>query len=234
MGKRHLKRIAAPASWQVERKTSKFITRPNPGAHPLKLGLSLATLLKDFLKYGETSREARKVLLENDILVNGTRRKEKKFIAGLMDIISIPTLNEHYRILLNKNGKLILAKTNDKESKIKLSKITGKTKLEKNKLQINLLDGTNFIADKGNYGIGDTVVFDIPEKKPKEVLKLEKGAVVYITAGKYTGSVYRIEKIEGKNIFIKSKEGAFETLKEYAFVVGKDKPVISLNANYED
>jgi len=39
--KNHLKRIATPRTWVIDRKAETFITRPKPGAHSLYFGMSL-------------------------------------------------------------------------------------------------------------------------------------------------------------------------------------------------
>ena len=49
MVKRHLKSISTPSTWDIDRKKTKFITRPAPGAHPLNAGYSLDTILKNIL-----------------------------------------------------------------------------------------------------------------------------------------------------------------------------------------
>ena len=56
MVKSHLKRIAAPRTWDIDRKTTKFIARPKPGQHTLQLGMPLAVLLKEILKKMKTNK----------------------------------------------------------------------------------------------------------------------------------------------------------------------------------
>ena len=53
--KNHLKRIAAPKSWLINRKSSTFIVRPNPGAHALDKGLPLGVIIRDNLKLAVNS-----------------------------------------------------------------------------------------------------------------------------------------------------------------------------------
>ena len=45
-----------------------------------------------------------------DVLVDGRIVKDSKFPVGLMDIVSIPKLNQHYRMLLDRRGKFELVK----------------------------------------------------------------------------------------------------------------------------
>lgn len=229
MIKRHLKRLAVPKSWDIKRKGITFITRPKPGAHSYEEGLPITLVLKDMLKYAHTTHEVKKLLINKSILVDGTRRKDHRFIIGLMDVISIPELKEYYRILVNEKGKLILVKIDEKEAKLKPCKITGK-KLVKKKMQLNLFDGRNILVDKKNdYKTGDTIVIEIPSQKIVQHIKLERNAFLFITLGKKVGNVGKAENISQKEITFKSESGEIiETRKKYVFVIGKEKPVIRL------
>ena len=142
-----------------------------------------------------------------------------------MDFISIPKVNAYFMILLDKKGKISMVPIKQEESNIKPCKIIGK-KVIKGKIQLNLFDGKNILIEKGEYKTGDTVIIEIPSQKIKESLPFQKGALVYLTGGKHTGEVGTIEDIKGNRIVYKRDKGTFETLKEYAFVIGKEKPVI--------
>jgi ribosomal protein S4E len=68
------------------------------------------------------------------------------------------------------------------------------------------------------------------DQKIKEHLKLEKGSFVYLSGGKYKGESGIIEEIKDSKIKVKSKKGeSFQTSKKFAFVVGKDKAIITLS-----
>ena len=62
MTKNHLKRIASPKTWKIGRKLHTFISRPNPGPHSLPMGMPLNIVLRDLLKFADTSYEVRKIL----------------------------------------------------------------------------------------------------------------------------------------------------------------------------
>src|SRR3990167_5629856 len=121
--KKHLKRLAAPKSWPIKRKGEKFITRPLAGSHEFGLATSLTIMLKDVLGIAKNNREVKHILNNKEILVDGKRRKEPRFLVGLMDVLSIPETKENFRILLDKKGRLRLAKISEDDAKIKLSKI---------------------------------------------------------------------------------------------------------------
>jgi|TARA_Y100000310_G_scaffold159627_1_gene159237 small subunit ribosomal protein S4e len=220
----HLSRLIAPKSWPIKRKNIKFIVKPSSGPHSLKNCIPLNILLKDSFNYANTTREVRKILNNKDILIDKFLRKDHRFPVGIMDVIDVPKTNESYRIFINKKGKFAFIKIDKENSNIKPSKIIGKTILKKKKVQLNLYDGKNILVDKDNYKVGDSLLLDLTKKKIKSHLKFEKDAVIYLTEGKYKGSIGKLEKIDEKltkpMITIKTKDGSFETNKKYAFVIG--------------
>jgi len=70
----------------------------------------------------------------------------------------------------------------------------------------------------------------VPEQKIKEHLKFEKGSFVYLSGGKHKGESGVIDEIKNSIIKLKPESGeSFETSKKFAFVIGREKPVISLS-----
>jgi len=230
MVKRHLKRLVAPKSWKIRRKGITFVTRPRPGMHSKKNSISLNLVLRDMLEYAKTTRDVKVILSKGSVLVDGKQRKDHRFAVGVMDIIEMPKINKCFRILLNKKGNLYPIEIKGDETKIKLCKIVGKRVIKKGKIQLNLNDGRNIIIDKNNYKTGDTLVIQLPEQKIKEHLKFEKGSFVYLSGGKHKGESGIAEEIKDNIIKVKPKSGeSFETTKKFAFVIGKEKPIITLS-----
>jgi len=232
----HIKRLATPRTWPIKRKQRKWVTRPNPGPHPLKRCVSLDFLLKEILHYAQTKREVKIILNQGKVAIDNKIRKDPKFPVGLFDIVSLKDVNEHFRVFLNKKGKLMLYKIKKEEASIKLRKVIKKTTIKRKRTQINFYDGANKIVASDSYAVSDTLVFTLTKNEIQDHLKFEKGAVVYITDGKQTGAIGIIDSISKPSIHqqkIVCKKGKekFETLKEYAFVVGKEKPVIAIPEN---
>ncbi|MBI5389422.1 30S ribosomal protein S4e [Candidatus Woesearchaeota archaeon] len=227
MTKNHLKSLSAPASWNIERKGLVFITRPNPGAHSLETGLPLSVIFKTYLKYAKTQREVRGILHSKQILVDGVRRKDPRFIVGLMDILDIRDAGEAYRVLIDKRGKLCLASVKKGGADTKICKIRNKS-MCKGKIQLHLHDGRNLYTDNNSYRAGDSLVLKIPEQDIKEHLPLAKGMFVYLVGGNHIGEVAEVVDIVGTRIHLKIGDTAFETLRKYAYAVGKDKTVLSI------
>jgi len=233
MVKNHLKRLVVPKSWRIDKKSTVFVTRPNAGAHSFELGLPLNILFKDILKYCKTTKEVKSILQDKEVLVDGKRRHDSKSVIGFMDVLSIPSLNEFYRICLNNKGKLIAVKINKNESELKISKIINKKILDKNKVQLNLSDGRNIILKETKYKVGDSLLITIPKQEIKQDIKLEKDKLVVFLGGKYIGNIGTIDEIKKDIIIVKINEKKVQTAKRYAFVVGEKKPAIEISGKNE-
>ena len=131
-------------------------------------------------------------------------------------------------MILNKNGKLSVIEISKEESKIKVSKIIGKTQI-KGQTQLNLIDSRNIIVKKDEYKVDDSVVIENESQKLVSTLKFENKAYVILISGKYGGHHGTIESISEKSIIINLSNGQkIETVKKYAYVVGKEKSQIKL------
>ncbi len=221
MGKNHLKRLAVPNTWKIMKREFKFITKPNPGPHPLSKCISLNTLIKEILKYATTTREVKKILMSGQIKIDGIVRKEPKFPVGIFDTIEFSSLEEYFRVILDRLGNLSLVKINEKEVLIKPCKIVKKS-MVKGKLQLNLYDGKNLFVDKGSYKVGDSVILKLPEQKIEKHLAINKKSTIFLVGGNHVGEIGSVEDIGVDKIIYKDdNNNLVETSKEYAFVIEK-------------
>ena len=228
MGKNHIKRMAAPKTWNIRRKTTKFVTKQSPGTHVNELSYSMDVLLKEVLNYASTTRESKKLLNANDIKIDGKKRNDFRFPVGIFDTLQFAGSNENFRVVINRKGKLGLVKISREESSTKPCKIIGKTMLD-GKMQLNLYDGKNMLSNDKSFKVGDTVMISLPDQKISKHLKLDKKAFVFLTGGKHIGETGIVEGILGNKIIYKDANGSLiETSKKYAFVVGDSKPSITL------
>jgi len=229
MAKRHLKRYFAPKAWQINRKRFSYVTKQNPGPHSSKISVPLNVILRDMLNFSSTTKESKIILTKKNVLVDGKRRKDHKFPMGLFDVIEFKEINKSYRILLNKKGKLTLIEIGSDESNIKPCSIINKTTV-KGKIQLNLNDGKNIFVDKDSYKTGDTISLELPKLTIKKHVGLKKDILIYLIGGKHIGEVGKVKDIIGNRIMYKGEKGdIIETSKKYAFVIGEDKPIITIN-----
>lgn len=225
--KSHLKRLVVPKSWKLLKKEEKFVVRPRPGAHPAKLSMPISLLLKN-LGYASTTNEVKKILNTKEVLVDGKRVKEHKVPVGFMDIITIKDTKDVFRVVLDEKGRLKIVPADKDEALLKLSRIKGKKVLTKGNTQLNLADNRNILVGKGDHKVGDTVLITVPFQEIKQHLKLEKGALICLIGGKHIGNRGTVESIEGNKLVYTSGKKRYESLKKYAFVIGKGKESIKL------
>lgn len=217
------------------------MTRPRAGSHKLTECIPLQILVRDVLSLVDTGSDAKRMIKMGEILVDGRARKDHKYPAGLMDLISIPKLKKNYRITIDYKGLKVI-ECPDKESKTKLVRINNKTLIEKGHVQLNLHDGRNLRIPVKNpkkgtedvYKSGDSLLIELPSQKIIDHFKYEKGNLGLITSGQNKGMFVKIkEAIKTRsrepNKVICEKDGKeFEGIKDYMFVVGKNKTVITL------
>ncbi len=234
MGQSHLLRLNAPKSWFLKRKGTKYITRSIPGPHPLKGSLTLSFMLRDILEYAKTAKEIKQVLNGKQVLVDKVARTDYKYPIGLMDVIDIPKLEESYRVVYNKKGRLNLVSINKSEADLKLLRIIRKTMVKGGQLQVTFHDGRNMLAKKFDGNIGDSVLFDLNKKTVGKILKLEKGSLVYLRGGTHVGNLGTVKDIikardlQKPKVIVEVDGKEYITLIDYAFVVGKGKTELKL------
>jgi len=222
----HLKAYNAPKSWTILRKTTKWIIRPQAGAHPFERSLPIALLLKQ-LGFAKTGREIKKILNEKVVMVDGSVVREPSYSTGFMDAIHLkPNIN--LRCTLNDKGRLKFIETSDADMSKKICRVIGKRIVKGNKVQLNLSSGRNILADKGTYATGDSLLIEVPSQKIIGHFPLAKGNTAFMTSGKHTGTIAVIDDIQGDRLWFTNGKEKFETLKQVAFVVGKDKPAVKL------
>lgn len=217
--KNHLKRIAAPKAWIINRKIRTFILRPNAGSHKLEFGLALGVILRDLLHLAPTISEVKKIIYDQEILIDGHRCKDHRLLVGLFDVVGIPHSKKYYRCLLDRKGRIIVADISVGESQVKPSKVINKTVLGKNKIQLNLYDGKNIVSSQ-KVKVGDSLLLSLPTLEIKKVMPLEPGATVFLTKGKHSGSLGILKEIKGDQASYVSKGDVIETAKSYLFVIG--------------
>jgi len=230
---KHLKRLNAPKTLRLHRKERKWTIRATAGPHKLDKSIPLGLAVRDYLDLCDTYKEAKRIVSNGEILVDGVKRKDIKFPCGLMDVISIPKLKKDYRVLYDRRGKLTLTEISSENAEWKLCRIENKTVVNGNKVQLNLHDGKNIIVKKDEYKTGDVLKISLSDKKITDVYPFDKGTVAMIIDGSHSGQIADIIDIEitpspKPNITKMKSDVEFLTIKNYVFPIGKDKPVIAL------
>jgi small subunit ribosomal protein S4e len=240
---KHLKRLPAPAFWPIHRKEFRWAARPNPGAHELDRCFPLLLVVRDILHLAKTRKEARFLLSEGNVVVNGRIRRDDTYPVGLMDVIAFPVVNTAYRVLPAPRKGLILHPIPADEREFKLCQIVNKTCVKGGYLQLNLNDGRNIllpVADPGNpvedrYETHGALKLQLPSAEITDYVALTKGVLAVITGGKnigHWGEVVALDEVEGTHsptITLKGDEDdLYTTIIDYVFPIGKGMPWVSL------
>ena len=149
-----------------------------------------------------------------------------------MDVLSVG--DDHYRCILDGNGKLRYVPISAKDAGLKLCRVDGKTTIKGGVTQLNLHDGRNMLVDDANkYNTMDTLVVEVGSQKVKKHHKFEAGANCYLIGGSHIGSTATMTEYAVKR---SSKDnevlfGDFGTIVDHVFVVGDASlPLDEVNA----
>lgn len=225
----HLKRHSMPNAWPVQRKTITFVSRPNPGSHKRDYVASALILLRDVLGYAHTTKEAKFIVNNQEVLVNGKKVTDIKTPVGLFDVFELPLVKEKFVMLFDTVGRVRLQATKDKNLTLKVSK---KTKVKGGKFQLNAMNGFNVLVDEKTFNsvsVNDSIVYNVEKKAVEEVLALKEGNFVYIFDGKFQGQLGQIKSFIGYNgvtrdlVQLEVNGEEHQTAKDYAYVIGSKK-----------
>jgi small subunit ribosomal protein S4e len=246
MGKKgktgRLKRNPAPRFWPLHRKEFKWVVKPSSGPHSLEKCLPLSVLLRDILGAAKTRKEAKMIISQGNVYVDGNVRRKDDFPIGLMDVISISALNKFFRVMPFKKG-LFLNPISQEEASFKLCRVENKTIVKSGNVEVALHDGSNIIvktvnaeSPQGIYETFDTLKLSLPERQVVSQLKTREGNLAVITGGKNIGKqgrIVEIEKTEAKKrrnalVVIEDDKGnRYQTILDFVFSIGATQPLIS-------
>jgi len=232
----HLKRLNAPDSWHIAKKTTKFVTKTSAGPHNAN-AMPVAVWLRDRMGFARNMKEVKQILSQKDVIINGRPCRDPKMGIGIFDIISMPKIGKYYRILRDKDGRHVSVEIDSESAKTRLCKVKNKTVVTSGRIQLNMRDGANIIADN-TYKPGDSIVISLePETRFKilDHFPFAVGNMAMIIGGKHSGKVARIAeitKVPGSvpNRVIledESTKARFDTITPYIYMVGRQTPALA-------
>ena len=233
----HLKRMVAPASWRLARKEETFITKTRAGPHDAG-ALPIAVWLRDRMGLARTMKEVKLILSSRSVLVNGRPCRDPRMGIGIFDIISIPTTDQHYRVLLDKKGRIVTVPVDGEAAKTRLARVAKKTVVTGGKVQLNLAHGANVLAADHSVKSKDSVVLSLePENRFAVVdhFPFAVGNMAMVIGGRHAGRIGRITGITpipggtpNKVTLEDATDGeSFETIDGYCYMVGRETPALS-------
>ncbi len=240
--KKQLKRVSAPKFWAIPRKEAKYAVKPSAGPHSISNCIPLLVIIRNILHFAETTREARRIINDGNVKVDGVVRKNLKFPLGLMDVLEIPAIKRYFRILLAPRKGLVLHPIEEDEIGYKLCRIENKTVVKRGHIQLNLHDGRNIkvrLNDPTNnaediYKTKDVLKISLPTQEIVEHIKFDENIFSIVIAGRNLGLTGKITKIEKRfgphasTVTLERDGKTFQTALEYAFPLGSENSLISL------
>lgn len=79
-----MKRVAAPSAWMLDKLTGVWAPKPSPGPHKTRECLPLVVLLRNRLKYALNFQEAKTILIQRLVKVDGKIKTDHTYPTGLM------------------------------------------------------------------------------------------------------------------------------------------------------
>ena len=232
-GSKKLKRQMAPQFWGIGRKDKRFVITTRPGAHKKHHSVPTAVFLRDMLKIVTSLREAKTSIYSGKVRIDGVVRKSLHHAIGLMDVVELENVSDIYRMVPTEGKLLKPIKINESEKSKKLVIVTGKTTINKGKMQIGFHDGRSIISDT-KVNVGDTCLIEVPSQKIIKVIKLEAGCQGLVTRGINAGQTGKIQSIEEgtfilpKRVVVTLGERKIEIPADIIMPIGEEEPIIQL------
>ena len=233
--KKHMKRLAAPKSWMLDKLGGVYAVRPSSGPHRLRECMPVSIFLRNRLKYALTRKEVSTIMKQRLIKIDGKIRTDPKFPAGFMDVIQIQKTGENFRLVYDVKGRYTIHRISNQEAKYKLCRVREVKTGPKNVPYLYTSDGRTIRYPDPIVKANDSIRLDINTNKIMDSIKFEAGNLCMVTGGRNTGRVGTImhrERHPGSFdiIHVKDANGhTFATRMSYIFVIGKNnKPYISL------
>jgi len=233
--KRHMKRLAAPSHWMLDKSTGVWAPKPSSGPHKQRECLPLIVLLRNRLKYALNYKESKQILIQRLVKVDNKVRGSHTYPAGFMDVVSLESTKEHFRLLYDTKGRFVCHKIGATEAGYKLCRVLHHAKGPKGVDYVQTHDGRTIRFPDPRVHTHDTVRLNLETGKMDDFIKFESGNVCMITAGNNMGRVGVLghrEKHPGSFEIAHLKDTAghhFATRLTNVMVIGKgDKAMVSL------
>lgn len=234
-GKNKIKRLAAPRSWDISRKSHRFVFKPLPGPHPISSAYPLGVVVRDLMSMADFSKELRFIMRSGRVLVDGRERRTPRFPVGLFNVVSVPVEGVDYRLVPSPKG-LVLAKVGSDEARKKLVSVRTKTKVKGGHIQYGFNDGRSLVDDGLDLSPGDAVLLEVPSQKVLGQSKLAKGSLGLVLTGDRAGQLGKIADVKKgtvsreKMVRLTLPSGEAEVPSRLVFPVGATAPMITVGA----
>ena len=234
--KKHLKRLAVPSHWMLDKLGGTWAPRPSTGPHKLRECLPLILILRNRLKYALTKREVQLIMMQKHVKVDGKVRTDSNYPAGFMDVVQMEQSDDHFRLLFDIKGRYVLQRLkNADEREYKLCKVMKQALGKGNVPYVATHDARTIRYPHPEIKVGDTVKVNIKTGKIVDYVKQEVGNLIMVTKGRNQGRVgilVHVEKHPGSFDIVQVRDrvgNVFATRRDNIFIIGKgDSPMVTL------
>merc|ERR1712018_448079 len=185
--KKHMKRLAAPKSWMLDKLGGVYSVRPKSGPHKLQESLPIAIFLRNKLKYALTAKEVETILKQRLIKIDGKVRTDSHFPTGFMDVVQIEKTKENFRLIYDVKGRFTIHRITNQEAKYKLCRVREVKTGPKNVPYLYTSDGRTIRYPGPIIKVNDSIRLDINPNKIMDFIKFEAGNLCMVTGGRNTG-----------------------------------------------
>lgn len=217
-----LKRLAAPKTYWINKKVNTWVIKAMPGSHKISESIPLGVLLRDVIKVVKDAREAKKLLNDSQILVDGVVRNNPRFTIGFMDVVSILKIKKNYRVIFDYKGRIKTESVNNKDSGFKIVKVIKKM-IKGSVYQFTTHDGRTIILklkDGNKIKINDSLIIKIPSQEIIKHMPLKKDSIIIIKGGQHKGETAKVTDLKQDKVVLKTKTNELILNKEHIFVTG--------------
>merc|ERR1712154_596575 len=103
--KKHLKRLAAPKTWMLDKLGGVFTCRPSSGPHKMRESMPITLFLRNRLNYALNMKEVSSIMKQRLVKIDGKVRTDNRFPAGFMDVVQLAKTNENFRLIYDVKGR---------------------------------------------------------------------------------------------------------------------------------
>eukprot|EP01134_Creolimax_fragrantissima_P005420 CFRG5420T1 len=233
--KKHMKRLAAPKHWMLDKLTGVWAPKASAGPHKARECMPLVVFLRNRLKYALTGNEVKYIVKQRLVKVDGRIRTDPTFPAGFMDTITLEKTGENFRLIYDNKGRFAIHRITTEESEYKLGQVKKVAVGPKGIPYVVTHDARTIRFPDPLIKVNDTVKINIETGKIEDFCKFETGNVAMVNGGRSLGRVGIITHTERHHggfdiVHLKDVLGhEFATRLTNVFVIGKgNKPWVSL------
>ncbi|THX46302.1 40S ribosomal protein S4 [Aureobasidium pullulans] len=232
--RKHQHRLSAPSHWLLDKLSGAYAPKASPGPHKLRDCMPLIVFIRNRLKYALNGRETKAIVMQRLIKVDGKVRTDATYPAGFMDVISIEKTGENFRLVYDTKGRFTVHRITAEESEYKLGKVK-RVQLGKGGIPYLVThDARTIRYPDPAIKVNDTVKIDLTTGKISDFIRFDTGVIAMATGGRNMGRVGVIthrERHDGGFNIVHIKDAIdneFATRESNVFVIGREKPWISL------